>query len=451
MENKVNKRIIIFGLLYLAIGLADLIGGSSTDSRFYPLDNAFIRFIGLILTISSIGLFLKKEIARKGIIVALILSLVEIFIGVPLEINSLEVGIGIILMLLLYVPGLIYFSGYKQKEYFSGDKKIGFFNLKISRSFVIPTLDEVIKNRIINYWGNRNAQFTKITDTEFHATRGSLLSNLTALNMSKLKTTIDISISENNQLTCTLNINTMFQQITNWNREYWDLELETFQSFLHEDNLREQEWIALTKKSRIKNIFGGLIVVIISVLIFYGTTNILQNDALIPQFKQFFDQESVKADKTFTSEDGSLQLVASDDWKTNNTLNEQAMLQIANLAKDKYLIIIDESKIDFADNTTISDYASLVIEGLEGTAENVSVSEPTEVTINNNPALQYEFHGEVDKVKISFNVTVIKTPDSFYQVLAWSLQSSFDEHKEEFKSIISTFKGFGSKPVLTLS
>jgi len=31
------------------------------------------------------------------------------------------------------------------------------------------------------------------------------------------------------------------------------------------------------------------------------------------------------------------------------------------------------------------------------------------------------------------------------------MQSRFEENKEEFKSIISTFKSFGSKTVLTLS
>ena len=85
--------------------------------------------------------------------------------------------------------------------------------MKISRTFLIPTLDEAIKNKIITYWGNRNAQFKKITDNEFHAKRGSLLGNLTSLKMYKLKTTIFISIFENNQVTCVLNINTMFHHI----------------------------------------------------------------------------------------------------------------------------------------------------------------------------------------------------------------------------------------------
>lgn len=178
---------------------------------------------------------------------------------------------------------------------------------------------------------------------------------------------------------------------------------------------------------------------------------ILQDGAVISQLKQAIDKDYLRADKTFTSEDDSVQLVAYEDWKINTTLNEQAIIQIANMAQDKYLIIIEESKIDFADDTTILDYASLVLEGMEETAENVSVSELTDLTINNNPALQYYFHGEVDKVKVSFNITVIETPEYFYQVLAWSLQSSFDEHKEEFRSIISTFKSFGGKNVLTLS
>lgn len=121
MDNKQKVRIsvIFFAILYLGIGVGDLIGGASSDSRFYIFDTLLIRFIGLVLISSSIGLFFRKEIARKGIILALSLSIIEIFIGVPKEINTIELIVGIIVMLTIYVPGLIYFSASKNKEYFN--------------------------------------------------------------------------------------------------------------------------------------------------------------------------------------------------------------------------------------------------------------------------------------------------------------------------------------------
>lgn len=111
MGNNKKSRIavLLFAILYLIIGIADLIGGSAQDSRFYNFDNIFIRIIGVILIVSSIGLFSEKEIARKGIIFALSLSIIEIFIGAPKDMNTFELIMGVTIMLILYVPGLVYF------------------------------------------------------------------------------------------------------------------------------------------------------------------------------------------------------------------------------------------------------------------------------------------------------------------------------------------------------
>lgn len=120
MDNKRTFKIsvILLAILYLAVGLGDLIGGASTDSRFYNFDNLLIKIIGVILIISSIGLLFKKEIARKGIIIALSLSLIEIFIGIPKNIYFVEFILGVMSMLIVYVPGIVYFIILKNKGYF---------------------------------------------------------------------------------------------------------------------------------------------------------------------------------------------------------------------------------------------------------------------------------------------------------------------------------------------
>jgi hypothetical protein len=121
MKNNGKARIsvILFAILYLIIGLGNLIGGAVAESRFYIFDNILIRVIGAVLIASSIGIFLRREIARKGIIAALALSIIEIFIGIPRDMNTVEVIVGIIIMLIIYVPGILFFSTPKNKEYFS--------------------------------------------------------------------------------------------------------------------------------------------------------------------------------------------------------------------------------------------------------------------------------------------------------------------------------------------
>jgi uncharacterized membrane-anchored protein len=91
MDNKKPRiGVIIFAALYIVIGLGNLVTGASTDSRFYVFDNILVRIIGALLVISGIGLLFRKEIARKGIIAALALGIIEIFIGIPTSFNIFE-------------------------------------------------------------------------------------------------------------------------------------------------------------------------------------------------------------------------------------------------------------------------------------------------------------------------------------------------------------------------
>jgi hypothetical protein len=115
INKKVKKSTIVFAILYLVIGLADLIGGASSDSSFYIFDDILVRFIGLTLVISCLALFFKKSSGRKGVIVALIMSILEIFIGIPKDMSLVEIIIGVIIMLIAYVPGLVYVVAYMNR------------------------------------------------------------------------------------------------------------------------------------------------------------------------------------------------------------------------------------------------------------------------------------------------------------------------------------------------
>ena len=118
-KKKDRMIIIILSIFYLTVGFGFLLGGASSDSRFYTFDNAFIKINGIILIVSCIGLLFKKEIARKGIISALVLAVAEIFIGVPKESEIQKSVNDICIMLMIYVPGLIYFIVIKKRNYFN--------------------------------------------------------------------------------------------------------------------------------------------------------------------------------------------------------------------------------------------------------------------------------------------------------------------------------------------
>ena len=109
MKN-LNKPTIIFSILYILIGAQYLIMGVLPSSRFFFYDNIIVRLGGAILLISSIGILMQKELARKGILAALILLLIDLIIGIPVDYSTNEIIWFIIFALLLYIPGILFLA-----------------------------------------------------------------------------------------------------------------------------------------------------------------------------------------------------------------------------------------------------------------------------------------------------------------------------------------------------
>ncbi len=139
--------VVIFAVLYSVIGLLNLFYGADAASRFFYFDNLLLRFDGLVLLISGIGLLVKKEIARKGIIAGLILSLIEVAIGVPQNSSAAEVVLGVIFFLILYVPGLLYFA-FPESEIWN--KIFGRFrrNIKIKDGKESETIESRVRREL---------------------------------------------------------------------------------------------------------------------------------------------------------------------------------------------------------------------------------------------------------------------------------------------------------------
>jgi hypothetical protein len=97
---------IVFSILYLFIGAADLIWGAMPESRFFFYDNIIVRLAGAVLLISTIGILLQKEVARKGVLAALILHLIDLIIGVPVDYSNAEIVGGVVFALISYAPML---------------------------------------------------------------------------------------------------------------------------------------------------------------------------------------------------------------------------------------------------------------------------------------------------------------------------------------------------------
>ncbi len=92
------------------------------------------------------------------------------------------------------------------------------------------------------YWRERGFSFIETEGDHLQATRGSLWGNLTAFDPKKLRATLSIARTSPAEILCLLEIDTTFQVIVEWDVRYWELEFETFESYLFRNDEKEQLW-----------------------------------------------------------------------------------------------------------------------------------------------------------------------------------------------------------------
>ena len=113
---------------------------------------------------------------------------------------------------------------------------------EVRKSIQLPTWDEEMRQKLVSFWQQRGIVFTEKSENLLVGKRGSLWGNLTSFDMSKLTTNLTISRSKGCLIECKLEINTVMQEITHFNRAYWQLELDTLESWLLFGFKRDAEW-----------------------------------------------------------------------------------------------------------------------------------------------------------------------------------------------------------------
>lgn len=148
--------------------------------------------------------------------------------------------------------------------------------MKISKKFNISKYDDSTQQQIKSFWKGRKFKFNNISDNYYEGKRGSIWGNLSSFDMSNLITKLHITRDESNEISCELDIKTFGQQITVWNKEFWQLELDTFESVLLRNDYKETEWekynISSTQKDflwMIKYAVITFVIVVTSSVVFY--------------------------------------------------------------------------------------------------------------------------------------------------------------------------------------
>ena len=113
--------------------------------------------------------------------------------------------------------------------------------LRIQKSIEALWTDD-IRQKLISFWSERRFRFEDTSVVPLVARRGRILWNLISYDSTRLSAELSISSQQSSGIDLVLTVNTAFQQITEWNRAFWDLEMATCESFVLHGDRREAEW-----------------------------------------------------------------------------------------------------------------------------------------------------------------------------------------------------------------
>lgn len=152
------------------------------------------------------------------------------------------------------------------------------------------------------------------------------------------------------------------------------------------------------------------------------------------------DSDKDAGTTTLKSDDKTLEITVPSYMTTELELSAEAEIQASRAAQEDYLIVLHERKDTFEDGFTMEDFHTAINDNMTNTLANPVQTEPKQIKVNGQPAIQYEVTGEVDKVKVAYLVTLVETDEHYTQVLFWTLQNRMDEKRDMFLEAASTFK-----------
>ena len=137
--------------------------------------------------------------------------------------------------------------------------------------------------------------------------------------------------------------------------------------------------------------------------------------------------------------DNSFAVMKPGSWSLRDDLNDVADLQMGNLVKEAYAIIISESKMDFED-LSLQRHSDITRSMLREGLENYNESGPEYLDNTEYPMLRYRLTGTAEGIHITYWHVSIETAAYYHQMILWSLRSKFAKNKADFNAVIQSFE-----------
>jgi bifunctional DNA-binding transcriptional regulator/antitoxin component of YhaV-PrlF toxin-antitoxin module len=139
-----------------------------------------------------------------------------------------------------------------------------------------------------------------------------------------------------------------------------------------------------------------------------------------------------------TSTEGRFQITLPAGWREVHNLNAKASLQAANGSDEAYIFVIARSRKDI--KFSLDKFTELTRREFLQLLQSPQVTAPTKVVVNGQEARRYEARGTMNGINAGYVNTTVQTPNSYYQIVAYALGSSFDQSKGMLADMAQTFR-----------
>ena len=152
----------------------------------------------------------------------------------------------------------------------------------------------------------------------------------------------------------------------------------------------------------------------------------------------FFNQNQT-SEKVVKSIDGQVQVIVPSGWTELSELHGDTILKVGNVWDELFLIVILENKRDFI-SINLDNYSQIAIETLISGLGAAEKSQPLELLIRNNRAIQYEIRATVEDMNVVYLHTSVEDSQNYYQVIGWTSSSQFYNKESVLQDITQSFQ-----------
>ena len=146
------------------------------------------------------------------------------------------------------------------------------------------------------------------------------------------------------------------------------------------------------------------------------------------------------ADQTVTSRNGHSQLQVPAGWKSRPYLNRNAAIQVGDVRNKIFLVVVSDPKENLGP-LSLAEHSKLSRNALLGRLNRRRpIAGPIEIEIGGRPAVQFEFEGQIEGVKVAYFHTTIDGETAFHQIVAWTKPANRKKNWPAINAVIRSFR-----------